>query len=154
MDPKETENVLQMEWAAISAAPFSFIAALAVIGVVIWYFTRSFYKQRMVTLTDRRELAHEQAEAAKKAQQDTETKLKELEKAVEREAAQRRVEVSQVVATAIKEAWAAMQSLSDIQSDLGETISDVRTEVDIIAAHAAADTVLTAEDVKRIEDKD
>lgn len=64
MDPKETEGVLQLEWAAISAAPFSFIAALAVISGAIFLLTRSFYKQQIVTLTARHELARDQAEDA------------------------------------------------------------------------------------------
>ena len=149
MDPKETEGVLQLEWAAISAAPFSFIAALAVISGAIFLLTRSFYKQQIVTLTDRRELAHEQAQAAEKARQDTETKLKELEIALERDATERHEEVSSDVATAVSATVISMKDLREIQADIS-----VLTRDDIIAAHAAADSVLSADDLKRIGMKD
>ena len=132
MDPKETESILQMEWAAISAAPFLFITALAVIGMVVWLLTRGFYKQQIVTLTAHRELARDQSGAAEKAQQDLqqkfeaseearkdlETKVKEYEKAVELQAAQRKQAVSSEVAEAASATEGAMEGLKKKEDDV------------------------------------
>ena len=161
MDLKETEGVLQLEWAAISAAPLSFIAAVIVFCGLTWLAAKFVYQRQIVTLKEqgstkdeRLALMRDKFEAAEKARQDTETKLNEIPKALERDATERHEEVSSDVATAVSATVISMQELREKQADLDVTISDVLTIDDLIAAHAAADSVLSADDLKRIGMKD
>ena len=164
MDPKETEGVLQLEWAAISAAPFSFIAALAVISGAIFPLTRSFYKQQIVTLTARHELARDQAEDAQEKKKGLEARIDSLQaeirgftEAVEQDAADRKQPVSPVVAEAASATEGAMERLKEEESDFSATVDE------ILAARFAAwddkfvltkEDVLSADELNRLDDRD
>lgn len=124
MDPKETETVLQLEWAAISAAPFSFIGALAVIGGVIFLFIRGFYKQQIVTLTERRKLAHEQAEDTQNKKKGLEAEIESLQaeirrlkEAIEQDAAKRDQPVSPSVLQANTATENAMERVKEKEGE-------------------------------------
>ncbi len=128
MDPKETEGILQMEWAAISAAPFLFITALVVFCGLTWIVAKFVYRQQIATLKERLELAHEQAQATEKARQEVETRVNNLEEAVEQDATQRDQKVSPDVATAVSATEDAMERLKEKESDLSATIKVLMAE--------------------------
>ncbi len=157
MDPDTISKSIKLVWEAFSADPIPFIAGLALVGMVSLFFTRSFYRQQMVTLTERRELAHDQAHAAQKAQKGLEAEIDSLQakiggftEAVERDAAYREQPVSLGVALAASETEGAMDRLKKKESDFSATVDT------ILAARLAAwddKFVLTGEDVRRIWDK-
>ncbi len=157
MDPDTILKSLKLVWEAFSAEPIPFIAGLALVGMVSLFFTRSFYRQQIVTLTERRELAHDQAHAAQKAQKGLEAEIDSLQakiggftEAVERDAAYREQPVSLGVALAASETEGAMDRLKKKESDFSATFDAI-----LAARFAAWDDkyVLTGEDVKRIWDK-
>ncbi len=132
MDPKETESFLQMEWAAISAAPFLFITALAVIGGLIWLASRFFCKQQVIglenenrakdetirTLGERISLVQEKFEASDEARKKVEAMFNDVEDAVEQDAAQRDQEVSADVKIATTATEGAMERLKELDKQL------------------------------------
>ena len=138
MGPKETESFLQMEWAAISAAPFLFITALAVIGGGIWLASRFFCKQQITglenenrakdetirTLGERISLAQEKFEASDEARKNVETMFNDLEDAVERDAAQRDQEVSADVKVATTATEGAMEGLKKKEDEVRDAFID------------------------------
>ena len=157
MDPDTISKSIKLVWEAFSADPIPFIAGLALVGMVSLFFTRSFYRQQIVTLTERRELAHDQAHAALKAQKGLEAEIDSLQakiegftEAVERDAASREQPVSLGVALAASETEGAMDRLKKQESDFSATFDAI-----LAARFAAWDDkyVLTGEDVKRIWDK-
>ncbi len=157
MDPDTISKSIKLVWEAFSADPIPFIAGLALVGMVSLFFTRSFYRQQIVTLTERRELALDQAHAAQKAQKGLEAEIDSLQakiggftEAVERDAAYREQPVSLGVALAASETEGAMDRLKKKESDFSATVDA------ILAARLAAwddKFVLTGEDVRRIWDK-
>lgn len=175
------EKFLKAEWEVISTAPFHFSVAVIGIGILIWLASRFFCKQQIGglekenkandaairALRERVSLAQEKSEASDAARQsvqekfeashaarqDTEMKLKEIQTAVELDAAKRRAEVSSDVATAVTATVISMRDLREKQADLNESFSDVLTEDDILAAILAGD-VLSANDLKRIPSRE
>ena len=124
MDPDTISKSFTLVWEAFSAAPFSFIAALVLVGMVILLLTRSFYRQQIVTLTARRELAHVQAQAAQEAQKGLEeeidrlqAEIRGLKEAIERDAAER----DQPVSPSVLEANTATENaLENVQAKKNE----------------------------------
>ena len=164
VDPDTISKSIKMVWEAFSAEPIPFLAGLALVGMVILLFTRSFYRQQIVTLTARRELAHDQAQAAQEAQKGLETEIGRLQaeigglkEAVERDAAQRDQEVSADVKVATTATENAMERLKEKESDFTATVRD------LVAAHRVVwdddfilrdDDVIKADDLKKFGTKD
>ena len=124
MDPDTISKSITLVWEAFSAAPFSIIAALVLVGMVILLLTRSFYRQQIVTLIARREIAHDRAQAAQEAQKSLEeeidrlqAEIRGLKEAIERDAAER----DQPVSPSVLEANTATENaLGNVQAKKNE----------------------------------
>ncbi len=177
MDPDTISKSITSVWDALLAGPYPSLSAFVATVILVWFAAKFFYQQQIAPLKDRDstkderlatkderlalmreklEAAEKAKEAAEKTREAAETAqhwFDEVEKAVKRDATERREDVSSDVATAVSATSVAMQDLREKQADLNVTISDILTKQDIIAAYAAAD-VLSADDLKRIGIKD
>ena len=124
------EKFVLDEWEVLSGAPTHFILAVALVGMVIFFGIRVFYKQQIVILTAHRELARDQAVAAEDAQKSLEdevdrlrAEIARLKEAIERDAAQRDQEVSADVATAVSATESSIQNLKSSERELRNQLS-------------------------------
>ena len=177
MTPDTIANSIISIWDAFLAGLYPSLSAIVATVILVWFAAKFFYRRQIATLKERDstkderlatrderlalmleklEAAEKAREAAKKTREAAETVQQlfdEVEKAVKRDATERREDVSTDVATTVSATSFAMHDLREKQAVLNLTIRDVLTKQDIIAAYTAAE-FLSADDLKRILTKD
>ena len=164
------EKFVLDEWEVLSGAPTHFILAVALLGIGIWLILLFAFKRQVkgleaenkandatiLTLGERITLAHEQAEAAQKAQKSLEAEIERLQaeiarlkEAIERDAAER----MQAVSPSVLEANTATENAMERVSDSSATVRDT------LAAHLAAwdvspGALLGIDELTKDKDKD
>ena len=125
MRPDTIANSIISVWEAFLAGPYPSLFVFVAAAILVWFAAKFFYQRQIATLKDRDSTKDERLallpdkfEAVDQARQDLETKFKELEEAVERDAKERDQMISFGVAEAASATEGAMERLKDAENDL------------------------------------
>lgn len=81
MDLQYVKSWIELEWAALIAAPTLFIAGLLVLGLMSWLAIDWLYRRRFETLRDNIELVRKRFEREQSIRDTLEARLREVQQA-------------------------------------------------------------------------
>ena len=144
MDINKIKTILDQEWTVIASAPISFITAIVVVGIIIWFFIRLIQRSEIAglkaTITTHNATITTQNERMalyKDRLDDNQQRLVELERELENT----KEAISAANPVAMQHSLAASTIASDVRIDLGNTADVLTLPTHLLAASGAIEPV-------------
>lgn len=121
MDISQIEKIISQEWTVITSAPISFVAAVVVVGILIWFVIRFFLRSEIDGLKATIATQNERISLSRDRLDHYQRQIVELEREIDKS----REALPVVNSVAMKHSLAASTIASDVRVGIESTAAEL-----------------------------